>query len=424
MPTFSLASFKKIYFKNKLKFLELTFLSLFLVFLPSLEAPKNIFLVGYLIVALYRQSKLSSSKWGIWDWVFLSLIFSSLLSALFSGVSEGSEWKGFRGMLLWIIFGWTLFRSDYNFAEKKYLFIFAILMTLPPLLWGLTESLVLHTKDEFQLHSVGHVNHSAIYLCMIVGASFAILINQPATTKKISIFFLSLFTFFCLVVLDLTLSRGAFGIAIIIIFFMIIFSRFRIKNKMIFLSVAIIFLAGISLTNFAPSAINEQTNKIYENDIFGIAERGKIWKKALEVAKLNPLLGIGNGNWNRVKLDQIKSSVESRGEIFDIEESTMKHPHPHNIYLSNLVDRGILGFIIFLNFMLIWLITLIKSYKKFNQDSKAMLFIMGSFSAWTTIFGIGFVNTTFHHENALLALFFLSLHLNYLRQQNQLKLFN
>jgi len=102
----------------------------------------------------------------------------------------------------------------------------------------------------------------------------------------------------------------------------------------------------------------------------------------------------------------------------------MEHPHPHNIYLSNLVDRGVLGFIIFLSFMFIWLITLIKSYKKFNQDSKAMLFIMGSFSAWTTIFGIGFVNTTFHHENALLALFFLSLHLNYLRQKNQLKLFN
>jgi hypothetical protein len=73
--------------------------------------------------------------------------------------------------------------------------------------------------------------------------------------------------------------------------------------------------------------------------------------------------------------------------------------------------------------MFIWLITLINSYKKFNQDSKAMLFVMGSFSAWVTIFGIGFVNTTYHHENALLALFFLGLHLSYLRQKNQLKLF-
>lgn len=100
MPTFSLASFKQIYFKNKLKFLELTFLSLFLAFLPSLEAPKNIFLASYLIVALYRQSQLPPSKWTIWDWVFLSLIVSSFLSALFPFMAGGSEWKGFRGMLI------------------------------------------------------------------------------------------------------------------------------------------------------------------------------------------------------------------------------------------------------------------------------------------------------------------------------------
>ena len=155
-----------------------------------------------------------------------------------------------------------------------------------------------------------------------------------------------------------------------------------------------------------------------------LSQRDKIWRTAIEIAMLHPLLGIGNGNWNSIKIDQIKSSIESRGEIFDAEKFTMAHPHAHNIYLANLVDRGILGLIIFLSFMFTWLITLINSYKKFNRDSKAMLFVMGSFSAWTTIFGIGFVNTTFHHENALLALFFLSLHLNYLRQKNQLKLFN
>ncbi len=113
MPTFSLASFKQIYFKNKLKFLELTFLSIFLAFLPSLEAPKNIFLAGYLITALYRQSQLPSSKLNIWDWIFLSLIASSLLSALFPFIATGSEWKGFIGMLLWITFGWTLFRARF-----------------------------------------------------------------------------------------------------------------------------------------------------------------------------------------------------------------------------------------------------------------------------------------------------------------------
>ena len=421
MPTFLLASIKKIYFKNKLKFLELAFLSLFLVFLPSLEAPKNIFLAGYLITALYRQSQLPPSKWSIWDWVFLSLIVSSFLSALFPFMAGGSEWKGFRGMLRWITFGWTLFRTDYNEAEKKYLFIFAILMTIPPLVWGLAQLLILFTKDSLQLHSVGHVNHSAIYLCMIAGASLSLLISQLQSTHKKYVFITSLLFIFLISSVIISQSRGAFGIVFLLAFALLLLSKLPIKIKTLYVFLLSIFV--ITIIFIKPAAVIEKqiTN---QNNHDVLAQREKVWQAALEVARLNPLLGIGGGNWKQINIDQLQSSVESRGEIFDRDAMGLQYGHPHNIYLSNLVDRGILGFITFLSFMFIWLITLVKSYKKFNQDSKAMLFIIGSFSAWVTIFGIGFVNTTFHHENALLALFFLSLHLNYLRQKNQLKLFS
>ena len=420
MPTLLLASLKKIYFKNKLKFLELGFLSLFLAFLPSFEAPKNIFLAGYLVVALYRQSQ-PSLKWGMWDWIFLSLITSSFLSALFSGVAGFNEWKGFRGMLLWVTFGWTIFRSDYDLNEKKYLFIFAILMTIPPLLWGLIESLVLHTKEALQLHSVGHVNHSAIYLCMMAGASLALLLSQLQTLKKQHVFKITLLFILFLSGVIISQSRGAFGIVFLLVFTLFLLSKLTTKIKAISLALLTIFLISIVFIKPVPVIEKQILN---QNNHDTLSQRDKVWRAAFEVAKLHPLLGIGSGNWNHIKIDQIKSSVESRGETFNPEAFAMQYHHPHNIYLSNLVDRGFLGFIIFLNFMLNWLITLSNSYKKFNQDSKAMLFIMGSFSAWTTIFGIGLVNTTFHHENALLALFFLSLHLNYLRQKNQLKLFS
>ena len=420
MPTFSLVSLKKIYFQNKLKFLELTFLSFFLAFLPSLEAPKNIFLGSYLIIALYRQSQLPSSKWGIWDWVFLSLIASSLLSALFPFIATGSEWKGFRGMLLWVIFGWTLYRSDYNEKEKKYLFIFAILMTISPLIWGLAQYLILHTKDTLQLQSVGHVNHSAIYLCMIAGASLSFLLSQLQKIRKKYVFITNLLFIFLVASLIITDSRGAFGMVCLLIYSMILLSKISMKTKTLFLVLFSTFLVAIVFIKPAP-VIKKHTNNIKSHDI--LAQRDKVWRASLEVARLNPMFGIGGGNWKQINIEQLKSSVESRGEKFVTEDFALQWGHPHNIYLSNLVDRGFFGFITFLSFMFIWLITLIKSYKKFNQDSKAMLFIMGSFSAWATIFGIGFVNTTFHHENALLALFFLSLHLNYLRQKNQLKLF-
>ena len=419
MQTVSLVSLKKIYFKNKLKFLELIFLSLFLAFLPSLEAPKNIFLASYLILALYRQSQSPALKWSSWDWVFLSLILSSFLTTLFPGIAGGSEWKGFKGILLWITFGWTLSRSDYNFEEKKYLFIFAILMTLPPLIWGLITLLIFHSKDTLQLNSVGHVNHSAVYLCMMAGASLVFLCSQFQTLKKKYLFLLTLIPIFLLSAVVISQSRGAFGVALLLTPGIFLLSKLSVKIKTISLALLTILLMTIIFIK-PVAVIEKQIINQKNHDV--LAQRDKVWLAAFEVARLSPFLGIGGGNWNFVKIDQIKTSVESRGEIFNTEDFALQYHHPHNIYLSNLVDRGIFGLIIFLNFMSIWLITIVKSYKKFNQDSKAMLFIMGSFSAWATIFGIGFVNTTFHHENALLALFFLSLHLNYLRQKNQLKL--
>ncbi len=420
MPIFSLAQFKKIYFKNKLKFLELIFLSLFLAFLPSFEAPKNIFLLCYLVTALYRQSQLPSIKWSLWDWVFLSLILSSFITALFPGISGGYEWRGFRGMLIWIIFGWTLSRSDYNFDEKKYFFIFAIIATLAPLAWGLIDFLLSHSKNNLELHSVGHVNHSAIYLCMITGATFALLIDQLHYIKMKNVFIACILSSVLFSSVVLSQSRGAFGIVILLVLALFLFSKLSIKIKVTFVGLISIFLIAIIFIKPVEVIKKHITNQADHNVL---AYRDSVWRAGFEIAKFNPLLGIGNGNWRFINLDQIKTAVESRGETFDEKDFALQWGHAHNIYLSNLVDRGILGLIIFLNFMLIWLITLINSYKKYNQDSEGMLFIMGSFSAWTTIFGIGLVNTTFHHENALLALFFLGLHLSYLRQKNQLKLF-
>jgi O-antigen ligase len=256
---------------------------------------------------------------------------------------------------------------------------------------------------------------------MMAGASLSFLLSQLQAARKKYIFVAALLFIFLAVSVIITDSRGAFGIAFLLIYSMFLLSKVSVKIKTLSLILLSTFLVAIVFINPAP-VIEKQIG--YQNSHDILSQRDKVWRAALGVARLNPLLGIGGGNWKQINIDQIKSAVESRGETFNAEDFALQYHHPHNIYLSNLVDRGILGLIIFLNFMLIWLITLINSYKKFNQDSKAMLFIMGSFSAWTTIFGIGFVNTTFHHENALLALFFLSLHLNYLRQKNQLKLFN
>ena len=150
-------------------------------------------------------------------------------------------------MLFWVIFGWALYRSDYSEPEKNYLYILAILMTLPPLIWGLTELLILNSTSALQLHSVGHVNHSAIYLCMITGAMASFILVQLQTAQKKYVFIAIFFLIVLSASVIISQSRGAFGILFLLIYTLILLVKLSIKIKTIMLSLLTIFLITIFL---------------------------------------------------------------------------------------------------------------------------------------------------------------------------------
>jgi O-antigen ligase len=117
-------------------------------------------------------------------------------------------------------------------------------------------------------------------------------------------------------------------------------------------------------------------------------------------------------NWHFISLDQLKKSVESRGEKFNSDNYYFPG-HSHNLYLSALVERGIVGLIVTFIFMLAWIASLIKTFGRLRRSTEETLLWAGSFSAWVATFGIGLVNTTFHHEHAILACLFLGLYVSY-----------
>ena len=402
---------KKIFFEDKLKCLELTFLSLFLIFLPSFEAPKNLFLIAFIFISLYRKNftNLINHKWDYRDFTFALLIFSALLSALFPGIASGNEWKGFRGITLWVGFGWLISYVNYKNEEKVFLFYLAILSTIPPLLFGFYQYFF-GIKPFLELHSVGHVNHSAIYLVIIFGSLFGLSIFKINKNNNLNIFLLSLsaFLFLSLVIGQ---SRGAFIASLFIFLFFILF----LKNpKIKFLLLLFMGLLITSLFIFQSEIVKKQIANQEQGII--LANREKAWNTAIEISRMYPIFGIGNGNWSLIKWEEIKNSVESRGLFFD-QNRYANFSHPHNIYFSSLADRGFIGLFVFINFMFFWLLEVKKLYKKKSVNT---IFIFGSVSSWISLFLIWIVNTTFHHENALLSLFFLGLHLSLLKRKNKL----
>ena len=402
--------------ENKLKALELALLGLMVLALPSIEAPKNIFLVLFVVVALFRQISTKSFSWQFWDWLFLLCIGSALLSATYAGFAPGDEWKGFRVLVTYVSVGWLVSRANYTKTEMAWLFGVAVIGVIPPLIWGFCQYLWLHTKRDLQLHSVGHVNHSAIYLAIIFGASVGASLSlwQNVSLKmRIALLSLSSFLLLGLFVGD---SRGAIGVAVLLAFILIsVLSR---QTKIKWIAYGVLVISALLAASLYSGAVTKQIGLQKKGMI--LSYRDKVWNVSLEASRFYPVLGIGLDNWKLIKREDIKKSVEARNQVYNPDNYYFPG-HSHNVYLTALVERGYLGLSVLLLLVFSWLRQLVKTFALTRNDATAAYLWAGSFSAWLVTFGVGTVNTTLHHEHGILAFLFLGLYLSYSRQYAQSK---
>ena len=395
-----------------LKNLELIFLSLMIITLPSLEAPKNIFLVFYVATSLIRQlSNPKRPEWNTWDTIFLAILGTALMSTLFAGMPQHEEWKGFRVLVTMISTGWLVSRGEYTASELSLLFKVTVLGIIPPLAWGLWQLFVTHAKTDLQIHSVGHVNHSAIYLVMIFGASLGWLLSLARDTrplKRVGLIILSTALFISLIIGE---SRGAVGIGFALgLLVILLLSKNKLTRSIGLASSAFVLLAAVILNVgvIQKERAMEESNNVLSN-------RDKVWNVSLEAARFSPALGLGMSNWHFITLDQLKASVEKRGKTFNPDDYQIQWGHSHSLYLTALVDRGIVGLGVTLIFMFAWMRHLIKTFRLTKSNPQAAYLWAGALSAWVATFGIGLVNTTFHHEHGILACLLLGLYLCYTR---------
>ena len=171
----------------------------------------------------------------------------------------------------------------------------------------------------------------------------------------------------------------------------------------------------ISSVYLKTDIVQKQINNQNDNNV--LANRDMVWNVSIEASRFSPLLGIGLSNWHFIKLSQIQKSVEARGETFNADNYFFPG-HSHSLYLSALVERGIVGLLVTFIFMIYWLYDLLITFKWSKKSSTSHILWTGSFSAWLATFGVGLVNTTFHHEHGILACLFLGLYISY---KNELK---
>ncbi len=156
---------------------ELAALVVIAVALPLFEAPKNIFWFLYLFAWIGNRAQAGShgGPWRAWDTLIAGLLASAGLGAALAGL-HGGEWVGARDVMRYGLILWAVSRTDYDAREWRWIFIALLAGTLAASLDG--ALLLNNRKDpELGLRSVGHPNHSAIYLAIMFGGAMAWLLS-------------------------------------------------------------------------------------------------------------------------------------------------------------------------------------------------------------------------------------------------------
>lgn len=407
---------------------EAFFLLALIFFLPLLEAPKNLFWLLFVVFWLINHRHTwVEQKWDHWDSLFLLWISSGYIVAIFSGL-KGGEYAGAHDLLRYAIFGWFLKRSNYteSFIEKT--LWMTLVSTLITLLFGFYELWITHKITALQLHSVGHVNHSAIYLLLVFGVGYSILLSYfSQLTLSTQIFsFVSLLTLvFGLLVSS---SRAALGIFVIIFFALTAFFIFLASKKQ---QIEVLNLKKISLlilpillvfSFFVFSPKTEIYNKIKGTASINKVLNGRelVWPTAWVTFRAFPVFGIGMDNYSQIKKEQVIQWAETNHVDFD-PKTYLNAGHAHNLYLNTLVERGLFGLTVLLLVLFSWFGALIKDFLKIKRSRTLTQPVLAwtlwgtSLSSFIVTIGVGIGNTTIHHEHGILTMLFLGLWLFYRR---------
>ncbi len=380
-----------------LKQIEFILLSLMIAVLPTFEAPKNIFWALYFITAVIRLiAQRNSFTWQWPDALFGIWIASALASTVGAGMPGHHEWSGFKDLFIYSSTAWLTYKSNYTQKQLTNLLLLTVISVIPPLLWGAWLHLGPTNKQFLELKSVGHVNHSAIYLTIIYGISLSMTVRQwPSSSflKNLSFTTITALLFLSIVIGQ---SRAALGIATLISILIFLFLTDRKKNKLVGFS--LLSLCLISLILIKPIILQKHKSNMMAND--ALSGRAKVWNVSLEAARWHPALGLGMNNWKFITPEAIKESVEKRSTPYQPDNYFFPN-HSHNLYLTILVERGMIGLSVLIIALLAWGIHLIKTYQPYKRQGQLMIWGI-ALSAYTIVIGIGTVNTTIHHEHGLL----------------------
>jgi O-antigen ligase len=398
---------------RKLRFpVEFGLLALFCLFLPLIEAPKNLAWLAYCATWIFNRAKARDfgGRWDLWDTLIALWIASGFLVAAFAGLHQ-SEWRGAGDLLRYGSLLWLVKRAGYSERELRWLLGALVASTVLGLAHGYYRLLVAGNARMLQLHSVGHVNHTAIYLAIMLGVCaswiFARWKSWHAGRRSVAV------SIGVLVVVSLvvTASRGAVGIGLLAVPVLaaVWWPRWRMP---LLVSVAAVAVAVMLAVAFNIEVVRKQQDRGSEHNV--LAFRDGMWNAAVVAWQRYPWFGVGMDNYSAITLERVEGWRKEAGKPYDATQYT-RFPHGHSLFFNTLAERGAVGTGMLAAVLLAWLVALVRKRPRPPDADHAWLLWGSAAGALLVTAGTGAVNTTLHHEHGILATLLLGLWLSTLR---------
>jgi O-antigen ligase len=393
---------------KKLKYpVETGLLFILCLSLPLFEAPKNLAWLAYCVAWIVNRVRArdAGGPWTYWDTLFAAWIASGFVVAAFAGLHR-AEWGGATDLLRYGSVLWLVSRAGYSRRVLRWLLGALVASTLAGLAYGYARLWGGYAKSGFlQLHSVGHVNHTAIYIAIMLGVCTAWIFARwqawPAGRRATGV----AIGVFMLVSLVVTQSRGAVGagVALVPILALAWWPRWRAPLIASFAALAITVALAVG---FGAEIVRKQQDREKEANV--LAFRDGMWRSALAAWEKYPWFGVGMDNYSGITRERLKAWREEAGKPYEPSQF-ITFPHGHSLYLNTLAERGIAGSVALALVLLAWLVALVR-WRPRSQDRDHDWLLWGSAaSAWLVTVGAGLVNTTLHHEHGILAVLLLGL---------------
>jgi O-antigen ligase len=194
-------------------------------------------------------------------------------------------------------------------------------------------------------------------------------------------------------------SRAAAGAAFVMAFLLLCIYALRRHEGLIPLTLAAVVTVGIVLV-LSPAVVKKNTAFMEKNYLLN--GRTEIWRAGLAAWREFPVFGIGMDNFGRIDYASLESWSAKRGVAFE-RQGFLTAPHGHSLYVNALAERGLFGLGVLLAVLAAWVIALFRRVPESNAPPLVWTYWGGAAGAWMITVLAGALNTTLHHEQALLS---------------------